>query len=108
MHATLWGLWLLGLFTYAPRYESMYHKVNLKLPTMSELVLSLTHGWIPAALLLVLIFVAVDSAVSYRLRGVLAKELWSGFMTVAPVVVILLTCVAVCLPSVKVVEALVN
>lgn len=108
LHTILWSLWLVGLFTFAPYYESMYRKINLKLPEISEQVLSLTHGWIPSALLLVLIFVAIDSAVSYRLRRAIAKQMWSAFMTVVPVVAILVTCVAIFLPAAKLLEALVR
>jgi len=108
LHTILWSLWLVGLFTFAPYYESLYRKVNLKLPEMSEVILSLTHGFIPSALLLVLILVAIDGAVSYRLRRAIAKQVWSGFITVAAVVVMLLTCVAILLPSAKALEAFVR
>ncbi len=108
IHAALWGIWLLELFQFSPYYESIYRKLNMKLPTLSEFVLSLAHGFIPSALLLVLVFVTLDSAISYRLRRSIAEKLWSGLMTVAPVTVILLTCVAICLPALKVVEALVK
>ncbi|HEY7427961.1 MAG TPA: hypothetical protein VH682_27255 [Gemmataceae bacterium] len=105
-HAILWGLWMLLLFAFVPRCESIFRKVNLKLPTATELVLSLTHGFIPSALLLVLIFLAIDGAVYSRLRRSVAQKLWSGLMTVVPVVVIILTCVAICIPSLKVLEGL--
>ena len=105
-HAFLWGIWLWGLFAIAPRYESMYRKLGLRLPELSEFVLSLTHGFIPAALFLVLIFVALDSAVYYRIRRAVAEKIWSGLMTFVPVTAILITCMAVCLPALKVVEGL--
>lgn len=108
LHTLLWGIWILGLFRFGPHYESMYRKINLRLPTMTEFVLSLTHGFIPAALLLVLIFVVIDGAVSYRLRRSLTQTLWSGLMTVAPVAAIVLTCVALCIPALKVLEGLVQ
>ncbi|HEY7326845.1 MAG TPA: hypothetical protein VH592_04355 [Gemmataceae bacterium] len=107
-HGFLWGIWLWGLFAFAPRYESMYRKLNLKLPTMTEFVLSLSHGFIPAALLLVFIFVALDSAVYSRLRRPITEKLWSGVMTLVPVTAILISCAAICLPSLKVVEGLVK
>lgn len=106
IHATLWAIWLLELFRFAPYYESIYRNLNMRLPQLSEFVLSLTHGFIPSALSLVLIFVALDSAVSYRLRRSIAEKLWSALMMIAPVTAILLTSVAICLPAVKIVEAL--
>jgi type II secretory pathway component PulF len=105
-HAFLWGIWLWGLLAFAPRYESMYRKMNLRLPIFSEFVLSLTHGFIPAGLLLVFLIVALDSAVYYRLRRSVTEKLWSGLMTFVPVTAILMTCAAVCLPALKIVEAL--
>jgi type II secretory pathway component PulF len=105
-HAFLWGIWLLGLFAFAPRYESMYRKFNLLLPKMSEFMFTLTHGPIPAALLLVPIFVALDSVVYYRMRRSVAEKMWSGLMTAVPVMAILMTCFAICAPALKLVEGM--
>jgi type II secretory pathway component PulF len=103
-HSVLWGVWLLVLFSFAPRYENMYRRINLRLPEMSEMVLSLAHGFIPSALLLVLFFVAIDGAVYYRLRQAIAQRVWSGLMTGTAIAVIFMTVVAICLPALKLVE----
>lgn len=106
IHAALWSIWLWELFRFAPHYESIYRNIGMRLPDLSAFVLSLTHGAIPSALLLVLIFVALDGAVSYRLRQSRAAKLWSGLMTAAAVTAILFTSVAISLPALKIVEGL--
>jgi type II secretory pathway component PulF len=105
-HGALWGTWLLGLFWFVPRCERIFRNYNLKLPSLTELVMALTHGVVPLALLVVLVFVLVDGAVYSRLRRLGARVLWSGLMTVAPVFAIILTAVAICDPSMKLLEGL--
>lgn len=106
IHAALWGIWLLELFRFAPYYENIYQNLGMRLPQLSAFVLSLTRGSIPSALLLAVIFVTLDIAVSYRLRRSASERLWARLMTIAPVAAILLTGVAICLPALKIVEAL--
>jgi type II secretory pathway component PulF len=105
-HAALWGAWLLGLFWFVPRCERIFRNYNLKVPSLTELVMALTHGVVPLALLVVLGFVIVDGAVYSRLRRLETRALWSGLMTVAPVFAIIVTAVTICETSMKLLEGL--
>lgn len=101
--AVLWIAWLLGLLLWVPRVENVFQRLHVRLPSSAAFVVSLTHGLVPAALLVVLFFIALDATVSYRLRP---RALWSGFMTIAPIAAIILTAVAVSTPMLRVLEAL--
>ncbi len=105
-HAALWVVWLLGLFFFVPRCERIFRDLGMKLPSMTELVISLTHGIVPFALLVVLTFLVIDGAVYSRLRKMGGRVLWSSLMTVLPVIAILLTAVAVWEPTIKVLEGI--
>lgn len=105
-HAFLWFAWLLGLLLWVPRVERLLHKMNLKLPSATELVTVLTHGIVPLGVLLAIVFVLLDMAVYYRIRRPIARTLWSGLMTVMPVVAILFSAMALIQPMVLVLEAI--
>lgn len=104
--AFLWIAWLLGLLLWVPRVERVFQNMNLKPPSTTELVMVLTHGTVPVGLLLVLVFVLLDGAVYYRLRRPVVRALWSGVMTVLPVIAMLFSAVAVSQPMDRVLEVL--
>ena len=104
--AALWIAWLLGILMWVPRVENVFQRLQVRLPSSTAFVVALTHGLIPAALLVVLFFIALDGTVSYRLRRMPPRTLWSGFMTIAPLAAIILTAIAVNWPMLRVLEAI--
>lgn len=110
VHAALWSAWLLGLFWFMPRWEMIYQDFGLRMPWTTEMVIILTHGVVPAALVVALGFLIVDGAVYLSLRRSgsrwAVRMLWSGLMTVVPMIAILVTSLAVWLAMLKLQEAL--
>lgn len=102
--AILWVAWLLGLLMWVPRVENVFQRLNLRPGSSAQFVISLTHGLVPLGLLLVLAFIALDGAVSYRLHRVIARALWSGLMTIAPIAVMILTAIVISRPMLLALE----
>ena len=106
IHTLLWIVWLLGLLLWVPRVERLFRNLNIKAPSMTELVLTLLHGAVPLGLLLALVFILLDGTVYYRLRRSDTRAVWSDLMTAVPIVAIIVTSVAIHLPMVQLLEAL--
>ncbi len=102
--AVLWFAWLVGLLLGMPRVENIFQRLGLRIPSSTNFVLSLTHGLVPAGLLLILVLIALDGSVSYRLRQNGVRPLWSSLMTIAPIAAIILTAIAVGRPMLLVLE----
>jgi type II secretory pathway component PulF len=98
--------WFLGLLLWVPRVESVFQRLNVKLPSSAELVIASTHGGVPLALLLAAAFIILDLCVSSRLHRAGAKAMWSSLMTLAPIAAITLTALALSRPMLLVLEAL--
>jgi hypothetical protein len=91
--AILWIAWFVGLVLWMPRIERVFMRFNVVLP-FRQFMRSLTHGEVPLALLLSVVFIILDWSVSSRLRGAGAMAIWSGLMTLAPLTAIILTALA--------------
>jgi hypothetical protein len=86
--------------------EQLLRNYNMKAPSATELMMALTHGIVPVGLLLMLAVLITDGVVYHRLRRSSAQALWSGLMTLAPVVVIIFSAVVLSHPLVLMLEAL--
>ena len=104
--AVIWIVWLLGILLWAPRVENVFQRLGVRLPTSASFVIALTHGLVPLGLLLVLVFIALDGTITYRLHQVRVRGLWSSFMTIAPLAAIFLTALALSEPMLRVLDAL--
>jgi type II secretory pathway component PulF len=104
--AVLWIAWLLGLFLWVPRVESVFRSFNVKLPSSSELVFTLTHGVIPIGFILALGFIVLDGSVMYRLRRAGTRTVWSSLLTLAPIAAIIFTAGALIIPMLYILEGL--
>ncbi len=102
--AVLWTAWLLGILLWVPRVEVILQRFGLRLPSSTAFVFSLTHGLIPVGLILVLVLIALDGSISYRLRQNPGRALWWAIMTIAPIAAIILTAIAVGRPMLLVLE----
>jgi type II secretory pathway component PulF len=98
--------WFLGLLLWVPRVESVFQRLNVKLPSSAEFVVAMTHGEVPFALLLSVVFIILDWSVSSRLRRAGVRAMWSSLMTLAPIAAITLTALALSRPMLLVLEAL--
>jgi type II secretory pathway component PulF len=104
--AILWLAWLLGLFLWVPRVESVFRLYNVQMPSAAQLVVALTHGLLPFGVVFVLGFILLDGSVMYRLRRAGTRAIWSSLMTLAPVAAVIFSAVALCLPMLMILEAL--
>jgi type II secretory pathway component PulF len=102
--SVLWVAWLSGVLLWAPRVENVLRRMNLRANSSAEFVFTLAHGLVPLGLLAVLVIIALDGTVSYRLRRMVTGTLWSALMTIAPVVAMILTALAVSRPMLLVLE----
>jgi type II secretory pathway component PulF len=114
VRAVLWVVWLLVFFWFAiwfvPPYERTFRDFGMRLPWATEMVLTLGRGVIPYGVLLVLAFITADGIGSFLLHQSaprrVVRVLWSGLMIAVPVFAIIVTAVAVWLPSTKFQEML--
>jgi type II secretory pathway component PulF len=104
LHSILWIAWLLGLCLLIPRFEKVFRDVNVRLPDVTVMVLSLEQ-WVNSfplfAVIFLCLFLAIDGMIYFWLRSStrrFASELWSAFMFLLPAFVIAGTATGLLLP----------
>jgi hypothetical protein len=111
LHAALWLAWA-GCLSWSARYvEQSYRDFSPRLPPFTAFLLALAHGlrtWWYVALPLLLGWLALAAAVSYRLRltegGRPRARLWSGVMLALPLLAIVCAFFSLWLPLLRVRE----
>jgi type II secretory pathway component PulF len=112
IHSLLWITWLLGLLMWAPRAERIFRNFNMRVPGITELVLSLSR-FVSIYLLFagigLCLFLGADGLIYYRLRSSARRfrsELWSLVMILLPALVIVGTAIGLLNPLIWMLEAL--
>lgn len=103
LQSILWIMWLLALCLLMPRFEKVFRDLNVKMPEIAIMVLSLSR-WVNNYLIAVMflcLFLAIDGMIYFSLRSSarrFASELWSAFMFLLPAFVIAGTATGLLLP----------
>lgn len=111
-HSILWAAVLFGLFVLAPNAERVFRDFNMKLPTLTVLMLALAR-WVenhaPFVGAFVLFLLIVDGMSYYRLRSSAPRfisKLWAVSMFLLPVVAIVGIAIGILKPLLALQEGL--
>jgi type II secretory pathway component PulF len=112
LHGVLGMTWLFGLFFFVPRAEKTFRDFAMKLPALTELVLSMSRVVANYPLfvgLMAIVFLGVDGICYYQLRrsvSRLVSNLWSLVLFLVSGLVLVGTAIAILNPLIALQEAL--
>jgi hypothetical protein len=112
LHSFLWAVGVFDLCWWGPRAESVFREFNMKLPSLTQFVLTLSR-WIrdyaPYVGLFVFLVLVSDGLVYHRLRTSAPRflsRLWSASMFFLPFAVIMGTMIGIITPLFALAEGL--
>jgi type II secretory pathway component PulF len=112
IHSFLWAGGLLGLFVWVPRAEKVLRDFNMKLPALTQLVMTVSQwvaNHVPFVGLFVFFLLAVDGLSYFQLRSSaprLISKLWSVSMFFLPIAIIARIVMGIRMPFIALPEGL--